>query len=543
MNFKGIYNKLLSEAINIDPIFEYVDDDRLLLENPDDLYNVSKSHCFLFHEDFYAADIDKGADGKITHGDMMQELEAYYINNDPVTIEMVFGGNMSSELESFFERSYAGEIKLTRDNFLNEVPFSVMGRINLDEKIISFWNSTDSFNRENITQTLWLISTVYEENPEKYKYEIADSNNPMQDSILLSYDEFNVIDSNEDKITKRKKIKTDHIVHLLDPSIKGRTMKQKGIKPMKKGLGAEMRFAMGENRNLFDDYIVSLISEETFENLFRNPKHNEKKMKDILELFEQSGGTILGSGAFATTLSHPKWNYILKIFHNDSAYLAYARYAFKNQHNPCVPKFLDKPRKIIPNYSRDWLYNKNLYYVRMEKLKSLQEMDVRFYDMYKTINRRKTHLLSILSNNDIRTKEEFLQLDLLNPSYTSDQILAIEDIQKLLKTNPWIFDYINVLKDVHALANSISATIDLHDENVMVRSDGVLVITDPLSFRKDLNPSKEEVEEEARKYFYNMKKHPDHLLKIKGGRKGSKNKIIQRMRKEQKIIWKPAKRP
>jgi hypothetical protein len=274
MSFQSLYTELISEAVSINPIFEYIEDDRLLLENPDDFYNVSGSHCFLFQGDFYAADTDKDADGTISHGDMLMELEAYYINDDPVTIEMAFGGTLSPELESFFERSYAGEIQLTRDNFLNELPFSVMGRINLDEKIISFWNPAGSFNKENIDQTLWVISTVYDGKPEEYKYEIAEDLEYF-DSTLLSYEEFRALNP---KLTKTLKSRTDHILHTLDPSIKGQVMKQRGIKP-KRGLGAEMRFAMGESfislynklllestadKDIFAVFVVSKNSDNLF---------------------------------------------------------------------------------------------------------------------------------------------------------------------------------------------------------------------------------------------------------------------------------------
>lgn len=241
MPFNELYKNLIVQANSIYPYYEYIEEG-LLLENPDDLYNMHKSHCFLFQDDFYAADTDDDADGLIMHDSMLQELEAYYMNDDPPTITMAFGGNVSPELRDFFERTYEGELELNRDSFLNELPYGVLGRINLQEKLISFWNPKGSFNETTIKHVFWIMEKVYEENPKHYRFEVAEDKQ-YYDSELLSYDEFVNIDA---EATPTLKSRTDHILHNIDPSIKGEIMKQRGMKP-KEGLGAERRFAMGEN--------------------------------------------------------------------------------------------------------------------------------------------------------------------------------------------------------------------------------------------------------------------------------------------------------
>ncbi len=251
MPFNELYKNLIVQANSIYPYYEYIEEG-LLLENPDDLYNMHKSHCFLFQDDFYAADTDDDADGLIMHDSMLQELEAYYMNDDPPTITMAFGGNVSPELQDFFERTYEGELELNRDSFLNELPYGVLGRINLQEKLISFWNPKGSFNETTIKHVFWIMEKVYEENPKHYRFEVAEDKQ-YYDSELLSYDEFVNIDA---EATPTLKSRTDHILHNIDPSIKGEIMKQRGMKP-KEGLGAEKRFAMGENteHNLYTESV------------------------------------------------------------------------------------------------------------------------------------------------------------------------------------------------------------------------------------------------------------------------------------------------
>lgn len=277
----------------------------------------------------------------------------------------------------------------------------------------------------------------------------------------------------------------------------------------------------------FDKYFFSLFSEETFDNLFRNPEHNDANLEDILVKFENNGGEILGDGAFATALSHPKWNYVLKIFKEDDAYLTYARYCFRNQNNPCVPKFLDKPRKIIPNFTRKWLDERELYYVRMEKLEP-------FRPEYNEFRRSFYPYVVEPLMRKYSSKEELMTADLesLRNEYSGLTLKNIIDAITLYRENiaekPWIYDYWKLMADIETINKRLGTTMDLHTGNVMIReSDGVLVVTDPLAYAMNRNKSKDEIRDEARRTLNNR----HEILTLRGGQNRSKNKILKTLRK------------
>lgn len=250
--FTDQYKEFLNEASQISTIFEY---DELLLENPDDFYNISGSSSFILYEDFYA--VDKNTDaGGYTHGDILLNLEAHFINDDEIEEDIEIGGNIPKELREFFLKTYSGDIACDRDDFLHELNFGILGRINIEEKIISFWNSANDFTQSVINNVLKLVQEVYKEKPDDYRYELAHPTD-YYDAELLEYDEFiglnQYVKPNDSQKSKRS---SKHILHNIDPAIKAEIMKDQGIKP-KKPLGAAARYAMGESSS-FDDFIESL---------------------------------------------------------------------------------------------------------------------------------------------------------------------------------------------------------------------------------------------------------------------------------------------
>jgi predicted kinase len=250
MGFDDIYNNLLHEALRTYTIFEYVEEE-VITENPDDFYNIRGSHSFLIYKKYYAADI--GRETLATHGDILLALEAFHINGDKTDVmdDLEIGGEMPPEFLEFLKDGYEGNVQLNRDTFLNGHEYSLLGRINTNEQIISFWNPSESFNGNNMDMVINLIRNVYKGDPRDYRYELEDDSGDYYDSELYEYEEF--INLNPIPKTPVRKSDTSKIIHNLDPAIKGQVMKMQGVKP-KKGFGAEYRFAMGES-SLFTESI------------------------------------------------------------------------------------------------------------------------------------------------------------------------------------------------------------------------------------------------------------------------------------------------
>ena len=138
------------------------------------------------------------------------------------------------------------------------------------------------------------------------------------------------------------------------------------------------------------------------------------------DAMKKYGFTKLGSGKYASVYGHPKYDYVLKIFMKDSAYLKWIEFVQKNKSNPYIPKIRGKVVKITPTF----------YAIRLEKLS-------RFTSGGKFM-------------------KDFSEWE-RNPSFKSDD----KDIQDIL-------DYFAKHKKL----------LDLHGENMMMRGNQ-LVIIDP----------------------------------------------------------------
>lgn len=145
---------------------------------------------------------------------------------------------------------------------------------------------------------------------------------------------------------------------------------------------------------------------------------------------------ILGQGIFGVVFKRPQDSYVIKLFKNDPAYRQYLKYVLQHQDNPHVPKIRGK---LVKPY-RD----ANLYLVRIEELEPLEIYSPQ-YDVFEQAR-----------------------------DYALDRVTATTQ-QDFREIYPRLA---SVLDDVKHWGK----TIDLHDENIMVRpSDNMLVITDPIT--------------------------------------------------------------
>lgn len=161
------------------------------------------------------------------------------------------------------------------------------------------------------------------------------------------------------------------------------------------------------------------------------------KFNNLVQALEKQGWRKLGSGVFAQVLEHPKFPYVIKMFANDPAYMRYFNWARQNQDNPHVPKIRGKFIKIA----------NDVYAIRMEKLIQLPQYNDPMF------------------------------VDYVSPELKHRTLGYIFD--------PKNYDYLKEnypkLYEVIAAINSMVKYTDIHSENVMMRKDGTLVITDPMA--------------------------------------------------------------
>lgn len=201
-----------------------------------------------------------------------------------------------------------------------------------------------------------------------------------------------------------------------------------------------------------------------------NPNNSNLKLQDLLDSFESDyGGKVLGGGAFAIVLSHSSWNYVLKIFNDDSCYLKYVRFCMKNQNNKFVPKLLDKPRRITPTYKRR-SNQQNLYTVKMENLEPLS---------YSSID---VNSIEKMSFAGMALNDESIRKDLTVDSVDKYIKSKYPSMSGLVRQLVWnrnsraLFDFLKEIKTIFP-----SCSLDLHSDNFMSRENGEIVVTDPFS--------------------------------------------------------------
>jgi hypothetical protein len=165
--------------------------------------------------------------------------------------------------------------------------------------------------------------------------------------------------------------------------------------------------------------------------------------EDVAPILARGGWSIYGEGYYAQVYGRDDKDYVLKVFdYRDRGYAEFLKLVATNA-NPHFPKIIGKPIKITSGY---WA-------VRMEKLTPAPEaLQIGIY-------------LSTRDNGP-------------NPR-NSLQIAAHEQIMELFESQPLLKDALDLIIDNILHNSSIGA--DLHKENVMKRSDGTLVIIDPVN--------------------------------------------------------------
>jgi len=173
-----------------------------------------------------------------------------------------------------------------------------------------------------------------------------------------------------------------------------------------------------------------------------------KSLRSANEILISNGFKLIGYGMMAKVYSHPGLDYVLKVFNKDDGYQQFWKLACQYNNNPHFPKFRGKLMQIVPN----------IYAVRMEKLQKA------------TINNIgiSPEAISKFMNNYIIDNTDNYEY------YNLDQKLLEKITSYIEETQPLLLEALDLLKKYDAFED----TLDLHDENFMMRNN-TIVITDP----------------------------------------------------------------
>jgi len=167
--------------------------------------------------------------------------------------------------------------------------------------------------------------------------------------------------------------------------------------------------------------------------------YGRKEKKNLSTQLETLGWTLIGSGQFSLVYANPKFNYVLKIFTQDSpGGIEWLEYVVANQNNPFLPRI----------YGKMWRISFTAYAIRMERLTPFKSKKDPVFSKYIDPNIQSRSWEEIFDEEN----EEFLK------EHWPDLDAAFETILKLSQYN---------------------GDDDLNLSNIMKRGDS-LVITDPV---------------------------------------------------------------
>ncbi len=215
----------------------------------------------------------------------------------------------------------------------------------------------------------------------------------------------------------------------------------------------------------------------TFKQFYENwikPSMSE----NIRDMLRSKGWNYMNSGSYGSVYSHPKKNYVVKIY-TDKGYRVFLDFLESQQGNPDVVKI---KRRIFKNPDEFSEYSSYAEIVALEKLKPIP-MDSLQGRVISNIwaELRNIREYKNLDRNTIITKlRENLKANYLAYG-NKDDYQGMRVFEIILKRNKNLIDTLFLLKD-YINNHNFPVRFDLHSGNFMIRpSTGRIVITDPLA--------------------------------------------------------------
>lgn len=179
--------------------------------------------------------------------------------------------------------------------------------------------------------------------------------------------------------------------------------------------------------------------------------------ENTTNFLKAKGWNSAGSGTRADVYINDNYDYALKIFNRDAAYVNFIRYCKKNN-SKHLPKFKGDVIKI----------NSYLYGIRVEKL----QPNTQNLDLSKLAN---------LINTDYSLKDNIKRIE---DNIKNDKFFSNEYQRKIfMKSYIYIINHCpEILEVIYDIIKTLSQfDRDFHSGNIMFRKDGTCVIIDPVS--------------------------------------------------------------
>lgn len=208
---------------------------------------------------------------------------------------------------------------------------------------------------------------------------------------------------------------------------------------------------------------------ETINSLMGVNKFHNVTWRELTTLLEYEYGIkVVGSGSFGTVFWHPSWNFVYKIFEEDTGYMQFVEFAMRNPHNPHLPKILRAPRQIHAFHMRHQQTSPKLWAVKIEKLDDVVgEAKALLNDGRVWFATRRFVANQFDPNDDMSIR-----------GHPVDSSQHLEDVFNKFQQ----FDLRGIVTTLADLADECDISpfdFDLHDQNFMMRGNDIVII-DPM---------------------------------------------------------------
>lgn len=190
-------------------------------------------------------------------------------------------------------------------------------------------------------------------------------------------------------------------------------------------------------------------------------KYHQLTWNELVGELAKVGIRSLGKGRFGQVFYKAGWNYVVKVFENDSAYLEYVDFCIKNP-NPHYPKFIKKPLNMHQFHVRTNHAEKMMQIVKIELLQPLEES-------WYALNLEK--IFKLLT-------KQVSEIEIFNPH--TNQYESFNDANEIFNLYKR-YDVESLISAIYRIKHHFpNYKLDLHNQNLMQRADGTVVLSDPI---------------------------------------------------------------
>lgn len=214
-------------------------------------------------------------------------------------------------------------------------------------------------------------------------------------------------------------------------------------------------------------------------------KYQGLTWKEICSMLHDMGIELKGDGSFGQVFHKQGWKHVIKIFEKDDAYMKFVDYAISHP-NKHFPKFKKKITSFKQFHLRSPLGHKQFHVVRIEQLYPLdtQMEDFLVWNL--------NAIISYYQDYD----SDYNECDVKISTHDYHTFYSIDEIWQAY---PFLESFVNAVIEVEQMNMKHDFELDFFTHhNIMKRSDGTLVISDPLAdlnsledvfpdFRQDIN--------------------------------------------------------